>query len=128
MDLAKQQTIVAERNLDTAEIRVRESVAQTAAAVKQAYWTLKATRANIAVQQRSLELAQELAQGLAGSPDIDHHSVRAERGPAKLDVHDVSGTVQTLRGSEQLSAKAVGDHDVVAHRQTEHRFPSICYG
>jgi outer membrane protein TolC len=30
--------------------------------VKQAYWTLKATRANIAVQERSLELAQELAR------------------------------------------------------------------
>ena len=30
--------------------------------MKQAYWTLKATRANIAVQQRSLELAEELAR------------------------------------------------------------------
>ena len=35
---------------------------QTVAAVKQAYWTLKATRANVTVQQRSLELAQELAR------------------------------------------------------------------
>jgi outer membrane protein len=30
--------------------------------VKQAYWTLKATIANVTVQQRSLELAQELAR------------------------------------------------------------------
>jgi outer membrane protein TolC len=35
---------------------------QTTAAVKQAYWTLEATRANITVQERSLELAQELAR------------------------------------------------------------------
>jgi outer membrane protein TolC len=35
---------------------------QTVAAVKQAYWTLKATLANVSVQQRSLELAQELAR------------------------------------------------------------------
>ena len=35
---------------------------QTVAAVKQAYWTLKATIANVTVQQRSLELAQELAR------------------------------------------------------------------
>ena len=35
---------------------------QTVAAVKQAYWTLKATIANVGVQQRSLELAQELAR------------------------------------------------------------------
>jgi outer membrane protein len=32
------------------------------AAVKQAYWTLKATKANVAVQQRSLELAEQLAR------------------------------------------------------------------
>jgi outer membrane protein len=32
------------------------------ATVKQAYWTFKATLANIGVQQRSLELAQELAR------------------------------------------------------------------
>ena len=32
------------------------------AAVKQAYWTLKATIANVRVQQRSLELAEELAR------------------------------------------------------------------
>ena len=47
MDLARQQTIVARRNLESAELRVRESVVQTTAAVKQAYWTLKATLANV---------------------------------------------------------------------------------
>jgi len=35
---------------------------QTVAAVKQAYWTLKASMANVTVQQRSLELAEELAR------------------------------------------------------------------
>lgn len=70
MDLAKQQTIVAQRNLDASEIRVREAVAQTTAAVKQAYWTLKATRANIAVQQRSLELAQELVRQNKARVDV----------------------------------------------------------
>ncbi len=62
MDLARQQTIVARRNLESSELRVRESVVQTTAAVKQAYWTLKATLANVTVQQRSLELAQELTR------------------------------------------------------------------
>jgi len=37
-------------------------VVQTVAAVKQAYWTLKASLANVTVQQRSLELAEELAR------------------------------------------------------------------
>ena len=62
MDLARQQTVVSRRNLESAELRVRESVVQTTAAVKQAYWTFKATVANVTLQQRSLELAQELAR------------------------------------------------------------------
>jgi len=70
MDLARQQTIVSRRNLETAELRVRESVVQTTAAVKQAYWTLKATLANVMVQQRSLELAQELARQNKARVDV----------------------------------------------------------
>ena len=35
---------------------------QTVAAVKQSYWTLKASIANVTVNQRSLELAEELAR------------------------------------------------------------------
>jgi len=38
--------------------------------VKQAYWTLKATLANVTVQQRSLELAQELVRQNKGRVDI----------------------------------------------------------
>jgi outer membrane protein len=62
MDQAKQQTIVARRNLESSELKVRESVVQTTAAVKQAYWTFKATLANVTLQQRSLELAEELVR------------------------------------------------------------------
>jgi outer membrane protein len=62
IDAARQQFIVARRNYESSELRFRESVVQTVAAVKQAYWTLKATLANVTVQQRSLELAQELAR------------------------------------------------------------------
>jgi outer membrane protein len=62
IDAARQQVIVAKRNHESSELRFRESVVQTVAAVKQAYWTLKATLANVTVQQRSLELAQELAR------------------------------------------------------------------
>ena len=62
IDAARQQYIIASRNRESSELRFRESVVQTVAAVKQAYWTLKATIANVAVQQRSLELAQELAR------------------------------------------------------------------
>src|SRR5262245_48209136 len=60
IDAARQQYVVAKRNQESSELRFRESVVQTVAAVKQAYWTLKATVANVAVQQQSLDLAEEL--------------------------------------------------------------------
>jgi outer membrane protein len=62
IDASRQQYIIAKRNRESSELRFRESVVQTVAAVKQAYWTLKASMANVTVQQRSLELAQELAR------------------------------------------------------------------
>jgi outer membrane protein TolC len=62
IDAARQQFIIAKRNQESSELRFRESVVQTVASVKEAYWTLKATLANVTVQQRSLELAQELAR------------------------------------------------------------------
>jgi outer membrane protein TolC len=62
IDVARQQYLVAKRNRDSSELRFHESLVQTVATVKQAYWTLKAAAANVGVQQRSLELARELAR------------------------------------------------------------------
>jgi outer membrane protein len=62
IDPAREQYIVAKRNLENSDLQFREAVVQTVATVKQAYWTLKASLANIAVQQQSLELAEELAR------------------------------------------------------------------
>jgi outer membrane protein len=62
IDAARQQYIIAKRNQESSDLRFREAVVQTVAAVKQAYWTLKASLANVTVQQRSLELAEELAR------------------------------------------------------------------
>jgi len=62
IDASRQQYIIATRNQQNADLRLRESAVQTAASVKRAYWALKASLANIGVQQRSLELAQELAR------------------------------------------------------------------
>ena len=62
IDASRQQYIITKRNQQNAELRERESAVQTVASVKRAYWALKASLANIGVQQRSLELAQELAR------------------------------------------------------------------
>jgi outer membrane protein len=62
IDASRQQYVVAKRNHENSELRLRESAVQTVASVKRAYWALKASLANVGVQQRSLELAQELAR------------------------------------------------------------------
>jgi outer membrane protein TolC len=62
IDPARHQLALARRNQISSDLRFREAAAQTTAAVKQAYWTLKAARANVTVQERSLALAQELAR------------------------------------------------------------------
>ena len=84
MDGARQQYIIAKRNQESSETRFRESVVQTVAAVKQAYWTLKALIANVTVQQRSLELAEELVNQnrvrvrFGQAPPLDLTQVEAE--------------------------------------------------
>src|SRR4029450_10745340 len=84
VDSARQQYIIARRNQDTSELRFREAHVQTVAAVKQAYWTFKATLANVTVQQRSLELAQELVRqnkarvDVGQAPPIDLVQAEAE--------------------------------------------------
>ena len=62
IDAARQQYLISKRNEQSADLRYRESEVQAIAAVKQAYWTLKATLANVDVQQRSLDLAKQLAR------------------------------------------------------------------
>jgi outer membrane protein TolC len=62
IDAARHQYTIARRNQEISELQFRESVVQTMAAVKSAYWTLKAAIANVTVQQRSLELAEDLAR------------------------------------------------------------------
>lgn len=62
IDAARHQYIIAKRNQESSELRFREVAVQTVAAVKQAYWTLKASIANVTVQRRSLDLAQELVR------------------------------------------------------------------
>jgi outer membrane protein TolC len=84
IDAARQQYLIATRNEQSADLRYREAQVQAIAAVKQAYWTLKAANANVAVQQRSLELAQQLARDTkvrvdAGqNPPLDQVQAEAE--------------------------------------------------
>jgi len=109
MDSARQQYIIARRNQDSSEVHFREAVVQTVAAVKQAYWTLKASLANVTVQQRSLELAEELVNQnrvrvrFGQSPPLDLTQVEAEVAQrrenlirAKADAEDAEDRLRRL--------------------------------
>ncbi len=92
IDASRQQFIIARRNHDNSELRLRESAVQTVAAVKRAYWAFKATLANIDVQQRSLDLAQELAR---------QNKIRADAGQIPpLDL--VQAEVEVAQRRENL--------------------------
>src|SRR5213594_1381048 len=100
IDAARHQFIIAKRNHESSELRFRESAVQTVAAVKQAYWTLKATVANVTVQQRSLELAQELAR---------QNKIRVEAGQIPpLDLVQAEAEV-AQRGENVIQAHATAE-------------------
>ena len=101
MDAARQQYIIAKRNQESSELRFRESVVQTVASVKQAYWTLKALVANVTVQQRSLELAEEL---------VRQNKVRVDVGQAPpLDLVQAEAEAAQRREAVILADTAAQD-------------------
>jgi outer membrane protein TolC len=101
VDAARYQYVIAKRNQQSSELRFRESAVQTIAAVKQTYWTLKATRANVLVQQRSLELAGELAR---------QTKIRVDAGQIPpLDF--VQAEAEVAQRRENLIRARTGDED-----------------
>ncbi|HYN08309.1 MAG TPA: TolC family protein [Vicinamibacterales bacterium] len=101
MDSARLQTVTSQRNLKSADLRVRESTVQTTAAVKQAYWTLKAAMANVTVQQRSLELAEDL---------VRQNRARVNVGQAPpLDLVQAEAEVATRRENLIRAGATAGD-------------------
>jgi outer membrane protein TolC len=92
--------VIARRDQDSSELRFRESVVRSVATVKRAYWTFKATIANVGVQQRSLELSQELAR---------QNRIRVEAGQLPpLDLVQAEAEVAQRRES-LIQAKTIAD-------------------
>lgn len=101
IDPARHQYVIAQRNRESSEIRFRESAVQTVASVKQAYWALKALRGNVAVQQHSLELAEEL---------VRQNTTRVNVGQAPpLDLVQAQAEVAQRREGLIRATTAVGD-------------------
>lgn len=116
IDTARMQYTVAKRNQARSDLQFRESVVQTVAAVKRAYWTLKATLANVTVQERSLELAQELARqnkvrvDAGQNPPID--SVQAEAEVAQRREGLIRATALAQDAEDALRRLIIDPADV----------------
>lgn len=84
IDGARQQLAVSRTNREIADTRLRESIVQTTAAVKTAYWNLVTARANVEARRSSLALAQELVRvnkakvDVGTAPPLDLVSAQAE--------------------------------------------------
>ena len=59
IDTARQQVLVSEKNLEIADVSLRETIALTSRAVRHAYWDLAFAIASLDVQRQSLDLAVE---------------------------------------------------------------------
>ena len=84
IDASRGDVDIATRNRFIADIRLQESTVSTSAAAERAYWQLAAAIAQVAVQQRALELALELERtnrarvDVGQSPPLDLVAARAE--------------------------------------------------
>jgi HAE1 family hydrophobic/amphiphilic exporter-1 len=76
--------------------------------VKQAYWTLKAQRANVTVQQRSLELAEQLARDSAVKVNVGQ--------VPPLELVQVQAEVAERRGALIRAEAAAGDAEDALRR------------
>jgi outer membrane protein TolC len=104
-DPVRHQYLIAQRDQASSDLRLREAVVQTVAAVKQAYWGLKASRANVTVQQRSLELAQQL---------VTQNKARVDVGQAPpLDLVQAEAEVASRR--ENLIRATAAAEDAEDH-------------
>jgi HAE1 family hydrophobic/amphiphilic exporter-1 len=70
IDAARQNVEVSRRNRTIADTRYQESLVQTTADARQAYWNLVAANAAVEVQRQSLELAQQLVANNRARVDV----------------------------------------------------------
>ena len=83
-DAFRTQLEVSHVNRAIADTRLQESMVQTTASVKAAYWNLVTARANVAARRAALALAEELVRvnkakvDVGQSPPIDLVSAQAE--------------------------------------------------
>ncbi len=84
IDSFRQQLLVSQKNRETSDVEVQQTVATTSRAVRDAYWDLAYANASLVVQQQSLDLARESLREtnsrieIGTTPPIDAVEAQAE--------------------------------------------------
>src|SRR5688500_11910617 len=65
-----------------------------------------AAKGRVVVEVTEVERREHFAHAIARAPDVDDDAVGVELEAPKLDVDDVSGAVQLLRGAEHFTVEA----------------------
>lgn len=84
IDSTRQQLLVSEKNREIADVTLRQSIAATTRAVRNAYWELAYAIASLGVQRQSLDLAQQSLRNtrarveIGTTPPIDVVEAEAE--------------------------------------------------
>ena len=84
IDNFREQVLVSQKNRETSDVEVRQTLATTSRAVRDAYWDLAYANASLVVQQQSLDLARESLREtnsrieIGTTPPIDAVEAQAE--------------------------------------------------
>ena len=79
IDNTRQQVLVSEKNREIADVGLRQTLASTTRTVRNAYWDLAYAVASLAVQQQSLDLAQESLRNTRVTRRDRHHAADRHR-------------------------------------------------
>jgi|TARA_Y100001949_G_scaffold99738_1_gene84116 outer membrane protein TolC len=92
IDNARQQLLISTKDREISDVQLRETIVSTVRQVKNAYWQLSYAIASLAVQQQSLELAEE---------SLRNNQVRVEVGTmAPIDI--VEAQAEVARNEETV--------------------------
>jgi outer membrane protein len=116
IDVVRQQLQVSTKNREISDVLVREAVATTTRAVKNAYWDLVFSNNSLEVQRLSLDLAQRSLKENRARVEIGTMApidiVQAEAEVAQREEAVIIAEAEIQRAEDSLRALIFGEHFV----------------
>ena len=112
IDTQRRQLRVSQINRDISDIDLRETIANTLADVRSAYWELVYSNASVAVQQQALELAEQLVQDNRARVEIGTLApidILQAQSEAAARQQSLAQAEQTLRTAELTLKRLIVD-------------------